>query len=141
MTPAALARIHAASFVTPRPWHEAELTDLLNDPLCDLIAGDGGFALIRTIAGEAELLTIAVDPAHRREGRGRAILLHAVERARAGGAEQMFLEVAADNLPAIALYETTGFVRTGLRYNYYRLPDGTRLDAVLMVCDFRAMGN
>ena len=57
MTPALLARLHAASFTTPRPWTEAELAGFLADPLCDLIARDDGFALIRTIAGESELLT------------------------------------------------------------------------------------
>ncbi|MGI3186170.1 GNAT family N-acetyltransferase [Nioella aestuarii] len=141
MTPAELARIHAACFTTPRPWSEAELASFLSDPLCDLIEHDGGFGLIRTIAGEAELLTIAVDPVLRRQGRGKAILLRALDRARAKGAEQLFLEVASDNLPAILLYETTGFTQTGLRRNYYRLPNGTRRDAVLMGRNLQASGS
>jgi ribosomal-protein-alanine N-acetyltransferase len=112
MTPTDLARTHAASFTTPRPWSAAELESFLSDPLCDLIEGDGGFALIRTIAGEAELLTIAVEPDQRRHGR--------------------------DNQPAIRLYETTGFVRTGQRPQYYRKPDGTRVDAWLMALPLQA---
>ncbi|WP_127561800.1 ribosomal protein S18-alanine N-acetyltransferase [Nioella ostreopsis] len=138
MTPTDLARIHAASFTTPRPWSAAELESFLSDPLCDLIEGDGGFALIRTIAGEAELLTIAVEPDQRRHGRGKAILLQALDRARTREAEQIFLEVAADNQPAIRLYETTGFVRTGQRPQYYRKPDGTRVDAWLMALPLQA---
>lgn len=132
MTPAELARIHAASFTTPRPWSEAELAGFLADPLCDLIEAEGGFALIRTIAGEAELLTLAVAPQQRRRGLGRAILLQTIEAARSRGADHMFLEVVADNLAAIRLYETTGFTRTGQRPNYYRKPDGNRINAVLM---------
>lgn len=132
MTPAALARIHAASFTTPRPWSEVELAGFLADPLCDLIAAEHGFALIRAIAGEAELLTLAVAPDQRRKGLGRAILLQAIALARSRKADHMFLEVAADNHAAIGLYEAAGFARTGLRPGYYRHPDGTRVDAALM---------
>lgn len=133
MTPALLARLHAASFTTPRPWTEAELAGFLADPLCDLIALDGGFALIRTIAGEAELLTIAVDPTLRRRGLGRTLLDAALVRAKAHGAEAIFLEVAADNVAAIALYEAAGFQRSGTRPGYYRQADGFRTDALTMV--------
>ncbi|WP_420395843.1 ribosomal protein S18-alanine N-acetyltransferase [Nioella sp.] len=140
MTPADLARIHAASFTTPRPWSAVELKAFLSDPLCDLIEGDGGFALIRTIAGEAELLTIAVTPDRRGHGIGKAILLQALDRARTRGAKQIFLEVAADNQAAIRLYETAGFVQTGQRPQYYRKPDGTRVDAVLMALPLPASG-
>lgn len=138
MTPAELARIHAASFTTPRPWSEPELAGFLSDPLCDLIEGEGGFALIRTIAGEAELLTLAVHPDHRRNGRGKAILLQALTQARNRAAEQIFLEVAADNQPAIRLYEIAGFAHTGQRPHYYRKPDGTRVDACLMALSLQA---
>lgn len=138
MTAARLARIHAASFSTPRPWSEAELAGFLSDPYCDLIDGDGGFALIRSIAGEAELLTIAVEPDQRRKGRGKAILLQAMDRARMRGAGQMFLEVAADNPSAIRLYVAAGFAQTGQRPQYYRKPDGTRIDALIMALPLQA---
>lgn len=138
MSPDRLSRIHAASFTTPRPWSAAELAGFLSDPLCDLIDGEGGFAMIRTIADEAELLTLAVHPDHRRKGHGKAILLQAMARASKRGAEQMFLEVAADNLPAIHLYEHVGFAHTGQRPQYYRKPDGTRVDARLMARSLQA---
>lgn len=141
MTPQALARIHAACFTTPRPWTEAELAGFVADPACDLIARDAGFALIRCVADEAELLTLAVDPGQRRRGLGKAILSLAIQRARTRGAVQFFLEVAADNAPAIALYEGTDFSRSGLRPNYYRRPDGHRIDAVVMALDLRPSGN
>ena len=131
MTPEALARIHAASFTAPRPWSEKEFSALLNDPACDLITRDGGFALIRTIVSETELLTLAVDPDHRRKGIGQAILSQAIDLARGRESDQFFLEVAANNAPAIALYERLGFARIGLRRNYYRKPDGARIDALL----------
>ena len=64
---------------------------------------------------EAELLNLAVDPAHRRRGVASA-LLEALAREATG---DLFLEVAEPNLPAIALYERHGWVRNGLRKNYY----------------------
>lgn len=132
MTPATLASLHRRAFTVPRPWRADEFAGFLADPLCDLLTRDHGFALIRTIAGEAELLTIAVDPAHRREGIARGLIGLALDTAATRNANTMFLEVAADNSGAIALYDQTGFLRTGLRPAYYACPDGTRLDAVLM---------
>lgn len=132
MTAAALAALHATCFTTPRPWTEAEFAGFLTDPLCDLVEEPGGFALIRSIAGETELLTIAVAPEDRRRGLGRAILNRAMECARARGADRIFLEVAADNGAAVRLYDTAGFVRIGRRPAYYRRPDGARVDALIM---------
>ena len=43
----------------------------------------------------------------------------AIGLARQAGAEAMFLEVATDNRPAIALYEGAGFERAGQRKGYY----------------------
>lgn len=132
MTPETLARLHAACFTTPRPWSAQEFATFGTAPGCDLITLPGGFALIRSIAGEAELLTIAVDPAKRRNGIGARLLARALIRAQAKGADTCFLEVAADNAAAIALYRSAGFTQTGHRPGYYRLPDGQRLDAGIM---------
>lgn len=132
MTAAALAALHATCFTTPRPWTEAEFAGFLTDPLCDLVEEPGGFALIRSIAGETELLTIAVAPEDRRRGLGRAILNRAIGCARARGTGRIFLEVAADNGAAVRLYDTTGFARIGRRPAYYRKPDGARVDALIM---------
>lgn len=86
----------------------------------------------QAIAGEAELLTIAVDPAARRQGQGGYLLQAFIERARLLGSERAFLEVAADNAPAIHLYTRAGFDQTGRRKGYYHRPDGTREDALVM---------
>ncbi|HWW25876.1 MAG TPA: ribosomal-protein-alanine acetyltransferase, partial [Caulobacter sp.] len=51
--------------------------------------------------------------------------------AKEAAAFEMFLEVAADNVAAIRLYETTGFARVGLRKGYYPHADGAK-DAVVM---------
>lgn len=124
MTAAELADIHAASFVFPRPWSAAEFSTLLASPFSVLVEGNDGFALGRVVAGEAELLTIAVRPEARRNGEGRQILQRLLREAVSRGADCMFLEVAADNTPAIALYESLGFQKTGQRKGYYSGPTG-----------------
>ncbi|MBY5973995.1 ribosomal protein S18-alanine N-acetyltransferase [Ferrimonas balearica] len=129
---ATLARIHAACFTTPRPWTAQELDRLIVDPACFLVAEPGGFLLGRTTLDEAEILTLAVDPAHRRQGLGRTLVAAFEETARARGATIAFLEVAADNAPAIALYLGAGFVRAGRRPRYYRAPDGEMKDAEIL---------
>jgi ribosomal-protein-alanine N-acetyltransferase len=134
MTPAALATLHARAFTTPRPWGEAEFAALLADPLAFLlIEGDAGFLLGRAVAGEAELLTIAVTPEARRLGLGRKLVSRFVYQARLRGAESAFLEVAEDNVAARRLYLAAGFSDAGRRRGYYRTPDGRAVDALVMV--------
>ena len=98
-------------------------------------AGDGaatGFSLLRTVADEAELLLIAVDPRARRRGVGRALLDHFVSHAERCGARRLHLEVREGN-PAIGLYRAGGFEIAGRRRNYYRGRDGSRYDALTLV--------
>ena len=109
-----------------------QFADLLASPLVFLSATDGAFALGRVIAGEAELLTIATDPDLRRQGLARRIMAEFDQAACARGAENAFLEVAVTNAPAMALYASCGWHKTGLRKAYYHAPDGSRIDAQIM---------
>ncbi|WP_435257703.1 GNAT family N-acetyltransferase [Thioclava sp. FR2] len=129
---AEFARLHAASFTTPRPWSEAEIVSLLSSPLVFVCAESGGFLMGRVIAGEAELLTLAVDPLERRKGIGRRLVAAFLEQAAKRNAEQALLEVAATNSAAIDLYLSAGFAPTGLRKAYYSDPNGTAIDAKIM---------
>lgn len=133
MTAAEMARLHAASFTTPRPWSEAEFAEFLASPFCFALSEPGGFLLGRVVAGEAELLTIAVAPAGRRQGLGRKLAQGFLDRARQQGAESAFLEVAASNDAARALYAAIGFISAGKRRGYYQRPDGTTDDALILV--------
>ncbi|UAL10729.1 ribosomal protein S18-alanine N-acetyltransferase [Caulobacter segnis] len=131
-----LADIHDKAF--DRPWTALEFDDLLKSPGAFAILGEAGepvqakgFVLCRSIAGEAEILTIAVDPAARRRGWGAALVEVAAGIAAETGSEALFLEVAVDNLAAIGLYQATGFAKVGLRKGYYPHPDGAK-DALVM---------
>jgi ribosomal-protein-alanine N-acetyltransferase len=133
VTPAALAALHARAFTTPRPWSEPELAALLADPLVFLLVeGDAGFLLGRAVAGEAELLTIAVAPEARRLGLGRKLVSRFIYQARLRGAESAFLEVAEDNAAARGLYLAAGFAEAGRRRGYYRTPEGQAVDALVL---------
>ncbi|GGH35563.1 ribosomal-protein-alanine N-acetyltransferase [Cribrihabitans marinus] len=135
MTPETLAETHAAAFTLTRPWSAAEFATLL-DGADTILAGDVRcFALGRIIVDEAELLTIATHPEHRRRGLAADCMAAWQAEATRRGATRAFLEVASDNLPAISLYHRCGFRRHGLRRGYYRRPGLDAADAILMVCD------
>jgi ribosomal-protein-alanine N-acetyltransferase len=130
--PEALAALHAAAITTPRPWTATEFASLLASPGV-FVTGDGrAFALGRVILDEAELLTIATHPNYRRKGLARVALAAFESGASTRGATIAHLEVAADNAAAIALYESAGYARTGLRRSYYRSAEGKAVDALLM---------
>lgn len=133
MTPAALAALHARCFTTPRPWSETEFAGFLADPLTFLLVeGDAGFLLGRAVAGEAELLTLAVAPEARGRGLGRKLVSRFLYQARLRGADSAVLEVAEDNDPAQALYARARFAEAGRRRGYYHTPEGRPVDALVL---------
>jgi len=91
-----------------------------------------GFILVRAVAGEAEILTLAVAPAFRRQGAARALVEAVAVEASRRGARTLFLEVAEDNPAAIALYESTEFEAVGLRRGYYARKDARPADALVL---------
>lgn len=76
-------------------------------------------------------LGLMVAASHRRRGLGKALLAQAVEWAEAVGVRKLELHVFPWNEPAIALYDTFGFEREGVRKGHY-LRDGVPVDAILM---------
>jgi [ribosomal protein S18]-alanine N-acetyltransferase len=127
-----MAALHAAAMTVPRPWTEAEFAALLSTPGTFATGDATAFALGRAILDEAELLTIATHPDHRRLGLGRARLAAFEAEAAARGARTAHLEVAAGNAAALALYEGAGYARTGLRRGYYATASGPAADAILL---------
>jgi ribosomal-protein-alanine N-acetyltransferase len=121
-----LAGLHAASF--QRGWSEEEFERLLTDRSVvahrATIAGRlAGFALSRTAAGEAEILSVAVAGSWRGRGiAGRLLDLH-LRRLAGLGVRTVFLEVDEDNQPARRLYRRAQFVEVGRRKGYYPRPE------------------
>lgn len=129
----ALAALEASSFDVP--WSATALRALLEDGLTrawaqrDADGGLRGAALLRIVAGEGELLRIAVRPEARRQGMARAILRGLLSAAADACPHGVHLEVRASNVAARHLYAREGFVDHGRRRDYYQAP---REDAVLM---------
>lgn len=90
-----------------------------------------GFSLFRSVAGQAELLLLAVLPSHRRRGIGHSLLSQFIDRTRSDGVSQVHLEVRDGN-PAVAMYRAAGFVLVGRRRKYYHAPDGRVFDALTL---------
>ena len=117
-----LASLHAHGF-SPS-WGVEDIVDILASPGAFGLAARNrgalaGFVIARTVADESEILTLVVDPGHRRQGIGRALLEAAAQLSGQGGANALFLEVDAGNDAAIALYQSDGFSQVGLRPGYY----------------------
>ncbi len=113
----ALAALHMACF--PDAWNAAAISALLVKPGTLAYAHEDGFVLARVAGNEAEILTLAVAPAARGRGLGRALLQAVITKAAAMGANSMFLEVGVDNPAAMSLYAGLGFSTVGTRKAYY----------------------
>ena len=133
------ARLHREAFapIGERGWTRQDVAGLLASPgvagfLLTEATFDIGMAICRVVADEAELLTVAVDPGHRRRGAARLLLGAVVERARGGGARTLFLEVGADKPGARTLYDSLGFAVVGHRAGYYARAGRPAADAFSM---------
>ena len=131
-----LAALHRSSFEDV--WGRDAIARVIDWPgafaLIAHAAGDAvGMALARVVRDEAEILALGVTPAHRRRGAGRALVAAAAARATTLGAATLYLEVAADNHAAHALYSDFGFIDVGRRPRYYRRLGGAA-DALIMRC-------
>jgi ribosomal-protein-alanine N-acetyltransferase len=124
--PSWMAAIHRTCFA--KPWDEATMAQFLASPRVLCLVGSvsddsggimGGMLIARKAADEAELLTLAVAPACRRSGLGRALIEFAVASLREAGAKQLFLEVDEGNEAALALYRSLGAQAIGRRAGYY----------------------
>ena len=130
-----LAELHATAF--DRPWDAGDFIDLIGGAGAQLLAirADArleGFILFQAVAGEAEILTLAVRPDARRRGFGLKLVEAAAARAFEAGAATLWLDVAADNNAALALYAGAGFETLGRRRGYYRVGPNQRVDAIVM---------
>lgn len=128
---AAYAALHGRCFTSPRPWSAAEFAAYLDDPMIISCGSTRGFMLGRVVVDEAEILTVAVAPAARRQGLGTSLITDFTTAATARGARSCFLEVAANNPAAIALYRRSGFAEVGRRKRYYVQAGSEPVDALI----------
>jgi ribosomal-protein-alanine N-acetyltransferase len=93
-----------------------------------------GFALVRYVFEEAELLLIAVHPDHQGQGIAKSLIKKVVDWAKYNRVKAMFLEVRLGN-QALELYLRSGFAKIGTRKDYYRGQSGEYHDAITLRLD------
>ncbi len=135
----AIMVIETATFANDAWSSELMHAELANAHTYYLVAlGDGGEGPVLVAyggllaprgAGQADIQTIAVVEGARGHGLGRTLMNALLSEARTRGADEVFLEVRADNPAAQHLYESLGFEQIDLRKKYYQ-PDG--VDAIIM---------
>jgi [ribosomal protein S18]-alanine N-acetyltransferase len=91
-----------------------------------------GFSLLYHLAGEAEILMIAVDPAHQKQGIATRLLTDMILCAQIKQHTALFLEVRDGNTAALQLYSRHHFEISGRRRGYYRGSDTILRDAITM---------
>jgi ribosomal-protein-alanine N-acetyltransferase len=133
---AVIAALHGESF-EHEPWSPRAVAEILAMPgafgyLAERGRQPAGFALARAAADECEILAIAVRPASRRRGLGRALLRAALQRARSLGSKAAYLEAAEDDPQARAFYHGEGFRTCGRRPGYYARNADAAVAAVVL---------
>lgn len=134
-----IARLHAEGFF--RGWTREEFAAYITGEgtpvyvACDSKRRIAGFAMLRHLGDDVELITIAVDRKWRKKGVGLMLMRALFEATRMSPARRMLLEVAADNTAALKLYGKLGFEKIGERKGYYPRPDGTPATAIVMARD------
>lgn len=124
MKEADVSGVHAVeTSAYTHPWTEGIFRDCLRAGYaCWVLEEAGvilGYSILSAGAGEAHVLNVCVHPSRRREGFGRKLMAHMIERAREFGACSLFLEVRPSNGEAVRLYEELGFHEVGRRVGYY----------------------
>jgi tRNA threonylcarbamoyl adenosine modification protein YeaZ len=133
-----VSALHAACF--GEAWPATDVARLMALPgAVALLAFAGpeaqrpaGFVLARRAADEAEIISIGTVPAFRRRGVARRLLDRLGDRLVGAGVRALFIEVAAGNDAARALYEALGFAAAGVRRGYYARPGAEAEDAIVM---------
>ncbi|MBQ1640641.1 MAG: ribosomal protein S18-alanine N-acetyltransferase [Lachnospiraceae bacterium] len=118
------------------PWQAKDFADAVHSPQAlAYVAADAngafGYVVLYHAADEGEIPSVAVDANHRRCGAARRMMEAVFADAAKRGVRKVFLEVRQSNAPALALYEHMGFLRVGVRKNFYSNPTE---DACLMMC-------
>lgn len=125
------------------PWSEGIFRDCLRvGYTCRIVDFDervAGYGIMSMGGGEAHILNICVRGDLRCRGIGRSLLEYLLDRSRASGMQEAFLEVRPSNVAAIRLYQAVGFEQIGVRRGYYQAPGG-REDAAVLRLDLRGRG-
>lgn len=91
-----------------------------------------GFAGIKIILDEAEIMNIVVHKNYRKLGIGSLLLENLIFESNKHDVKVVHLEVNSNNVAGIKLYEKYHFEKDGVRKGYYKTSDSINNDAILM---------
>jgi ribosomal-protein-alanine N-acetyltransferase len=142
---ALLAELHRAVFTAPwdRAWSAESMAQILAMPgakgwLLERESMPLGFVLARFTLDEGEILLTGIHPTARGQGYGRRLMEAAIAASREAGIARLFLEYAAPNAAAAALYQSLGFAQIGRRRGYYADAAGHQHDAITLALELMA---
>ena len=128
------AKIHSQSFNQKNLKYSSEfILSLLKNPNISYIyKKNKGFCIFSCNEKEAEIITMAILPKYQNQGIGSLILTELEGILSEISCNNVFLEVASNNLIAIHLYNKLGFKSFGIRKNYYSVSENKKVNAILM---------
>lgn len=128
-----MVEIYGLSF--DNRWNVHDFEQLMTQS-CVFALGFGvplkGFIVVRHVADESEIITLAVSPPARGNGIATNLLCRTIGELIPLAIAQMFIEVAENNKEALGLYFKFGFKIVSRRQNYYNLSRLTKVDALVM---------
>ena len=125
-----LAILHQQCF--EHGWSVQDFTELYTIKGTLAVIDDKAFAVIRILAGEAEIITLGVLPDYRKHNIASAMVREIVNYCQHNQVNSLFLEVRQSNQSAIKLYHNAGFKVIAIRKEYYRNPDNSYENALMM---------
>ena len=132
-TPLELSKMEALCFPdATSTWSERDYAAHMDSAAGIAMATEAGFVVGTVAADEAEIITIGVLPEERRKGCATKLLDKFEQEVKGRGAAKVFLEVAVDNLGAMELYKSGGYIRVGRRREYYENAEGISIDANIL---------
>ena len=125
----------------PIPWQKTSFEEELKNILATYLVAKlndkiVGYIGMWFVIDECHITNVAVHSDFRRMGIASELIKHMIKLCDSHGISYILLEVRANNIPAQKLYESFGFKSDGIRKGYYKNPDGTYEDAILMTKEF-----
>ena len=110
-----------------RPWTETGFfTFLIRQDTLFLVAEEDeeilGYCGVVMVQDEGDITNVSVKKDRQNHGIGKLLVRELIRKTEEMGVSRLFLEVRESNERAIHVYEKAGFVKNGLRKNYYEDP-------------------
>ena len=134
-----ISELHYKAFIasSDQEWSEKAFREMLSikGTNCYLVKRDMnpiGFALMRRIADEVEIITFCILPNECKNGYATLLLEWIIKDLQRQSIKRLFLEVRENNVAAIGLYKKCSFDIIGRRNGYYQIKNGENIDAIVM---------